>query len=114
MDLLARWALCSCIIKGKKYTSLYEQSFWVILMFKYVLHLLQSLDAPSLQNVSLALTSNQLLAVIGPVGAGKVRYLLMSSFQSRRAVVENWFDVIVPHVSSCPLCVPACPSSPPC
>ncbi|GLD64868.1 multidrug resistance-associated protein 4-like protein [Lates japonicus] len=31
----------------------------------------KSLDAPSLQNVSLTLNSNQLLAVIGPVGAGK-------------------------------------------
>uniref|UniRef100_A0A4W6DQD3 Cystic fibrosis transmembrane conductance regulator n=1 Tax=Lates calcarifer TaxID=8187 RepID=A0A4W6DQD3_LATCA len=29
------------------------------------------LDAPSLQNISLTLNSNQLLAVIGPVGAGK-------------------------------------------
>ncbi|XP_070786421.1 ATP-binding cassette sub-family C member 4-like isoform X1 [Enoplosus armatus] len=31
----------------------------------------KSLDVPSLQNISLTLTSNQLLAVIGPVGAGK-------------------------------------------
>ncbi|XP_023285607.1 multidrug resistance-associated protein 4-like [Seriola lalandi dorsalis] len=31
----------------------------------------KSLDAPSLQNISLSLNSNQLLAVIGPVGAGK-------------------------------------------
>ncbi|XP_029941779.1 ATP-binding cassette sub-family C member 4 [Salarias fasciatus] len=31
----------------------------------------KSLDAPSLQNVSFTLRSNQLLAVIGPVGAGK-------------------------------------------
>ncbi|XP_071321050.1 ATP-binding cassette sub-family C member 4-like [Trachinotus anak] len=31
----------------------------------------KSLDAPSLQNISLSLDSNQLLAVIGPVGAGK-------------------------------------------
>uniref|UniRef100_A0A3P8TQF5 ATP-binding cassette, sub-family C (CFTR/MRP), member 4 n=1 Tax=Amphiprion percula TaxID=161767 RepID=A0A3P8TQF5_AMPPE len=30
-----------------------------------------SLDAPSLQNVSFSLKSNQLVAVIGPVGAGK-------------------------------------------
>lgn len=30
------------------------------------------MDAPSLQNISLNLSSNQLLAVIGPVGAGKV------------------------------------------
>lgn len=38
---------------------------------------LQSLDAPSLQSISLTLNSNQLLAVIGPVGAGKVRHLLV-------------------------------------
>ncbi|XP_028992903.1 multidrug resistance-associated protein 4 isoform X2 [Betta splendens] len=31
----------------------------------------KSLDAPSLQNVSFTLNSNQLLAIIGPVGAGK-------------------------------------------
>uniref|UniRef100_H3CYA8 Cystic fibrosis transmembrane conductance regulator n=1 Tax=Tetraodon nigroviridis TaxID=99883 RepID=H3CYA8_TETNG len=31
----------------------------------------KSLDAPSLQNVSFSLNSNQLIAVIGPVGAGK-------------------------------------------
>ncbi|XP_070711625.1 ATP-binding cassette sub-family C member 4-like [Pempheris klunzingeri] len=31
----------------------------------------KSLDAPTLQNISLTLNSNQLLAVIGPVGAGK-------------------------------------------
>ncbi|XP_073318323.1 ATP-binding cassette sub-family C member 4-like [Pagrus major] len=31
----------------------------------------KSLDAPSLHNVSLSLNSNQLVAVIGPVGAGK-------------------------------------------
>uniref|UniRef100_UPI0037E899EE ATP-binding cassette sub-family C member 4-like n=1 Tax=Semicossyphus pulcher TaxID=241346 RepID=UPI0037E899EE len=31
----------------------------------------KTLDAPSLQNVSFTLNSNQLLAVIGPVGAGK-------------------------------------------
>ncbi|XP_041834872.1 ATP-binding cassette sub-family C member 4-like [Melanotaenia boesemani] len=31
----------------------------------------KSLDAPSLHNVSFALNANQLLAVIGPVGAGK-------------------------------------------
>ncbi|XP_029302444.1 multidrug resistance-associated protein 4-like isoform X2 [Cottoperca gobio] len=31
----------------------------------------KSLDAPSLQNLSFTLNSNQLLAVIGPVGAGK-------------------------------------------
>uniref|UniRef100_A0A3P8U4M7 ATP-binding cassette, sub-family C (CFTR/MRP), member 4 n=1 Tax=Amphiprion percula TaxID=161767 RepID=A0A3P8U4M7_AMPPE len=36
-----------------------------------------SLDAPSLQNVSFSLKSNQLVAVIGPVGAGKVRDLLI-------------------------------------
>ncbi|XP_047432401.1 ATP-binding cassette sub-family C member 4-like [Mugil cephalus] len=31
----------------------------------------KSLDAPSLQNISITLKSNELLAVIGPVGAGK-------------------------------------------
>ncbi|KAM9334356.1 ATP-binding cassette sub-family C member 4-like [Symphorus nematophorus] len=31
----------------------------------------KSLDAPSLQNICLSLNSNQLVAVIGPVGAGK-------------------------------------------
>ncbi|XP_034534130.1 multidrug resistance-associated protein 4-like [Notolabrus celidotus] len=31
----------------------------------------KSMDAPSLQNISLSLNSNQLVAVIGPVGAGK-------------------------------------------
>lgn len=43
------------------------------------LHPLQSLDAPSLQDISLNLNSNHLLAVIGPVGAGKVSYLLVIS-----------------------------------
>lgn len=33
---------------------------------------MQSVDAPSLQNISLNLSSKHLLAVIGPVGAGKV------------------------------------------
>lgn len=40
------------------------------------LHPLQSLDAPSLQDISLNLKSNHLLAVIGPVGSGKVSYQL--------------------------------------
>uniref|UniRef100_A0A8D3CPM7 Cystic fibrosis transmembrane conductance regulator n=1 Tax=Scophthalmus maximus TaxID=52904 RepID=A0A8D3CPM7_SCOMX len=47
---------------SKKYTHIYR--------FKYVCDR-QSLDVPSLQNVSLTLDSNKLLAVIGPVGAGK-------------------------------------------
>ena len=34
---------------------------------------LQNQGAPSLQNVSLNVGSKQLVAVIGPVGAGKVR-----------------------------------------
>lgn len=34
--------------------------------------LLQMLEAPTLQNVSLSVKSEQLVAVIGPVGAGKV------------------------------------------
>ena len=33
----------------------------------------QNQDAPSLQNISLSVGSRQLVAVIGPVGAGKVR-----------------------------------------
>lgn len=37
---------------------------------------LQSVDAPSLQNISFSLTSKHLLAVIGPVGAGKVGFSL--------------------------------------
>lgn len=37
-----------------------------------LLFILQTLDAPSLQDVSFTVNSNQLLAVIGPVGAGKV------------------------------------------
>uniref|UniRef100_G3PLJ6 Multidrug resistance-associated protein 4 n=1 Tax=Gasterosteus aculeatus aculeatus TaxID=481459 RepID=G3PLJ6_GASAC len=47
----------------------------------------KSLDAPTLQNLSLTLKSNQLLAVIGPVGAGKVGYL-----RTRRVIshLENW------------------------
>lgn len=32
------------------------------------------LDAPTLQNVSFTVRHEQLLAVIGPVGAGKVSY----------------------------------------
>ena len=35
----------------------------------------QSQDTPSLQNVSLSVGSGQLVAVIGPEGAGKVRAL---------------------------------------
>lgn len=35
--------------------------------------LLKTLDAPTLQNLSFSVKSEQLLAVIGPVGAGKVR-----------------------------------------
>lgn len=46
--------------------------------------LLQNLDAPSLQNISFTLNSNKLLAVIGPVGAGKVGYIFVSSYRVRK------------------------------
>ena len=35
------------------------------------------LEAPTLQNVSFTVKPEQLLAVIGPVGAGKVRSVLV-------------------------------------
>lgn len=38
--------------------------------------LLKTMDAPTLQNLSFSVKSEQLLAVIGPVGAGKVRFHL--------------------------------------
>lgn len=38
----------------------------------YLLLFYQSVDSPSLQNISVTVKSNQLLAVVGPVGAGKV------------------------------------------
>uniref|UniRef100_A0AAX7TTT0 Multidrug resistance-associated protein 4 n=1 Tax=Astatotilapia calliptera TaxID=8154 RepID=A0AAX7TTT0_ASTCA len=40
-------------------------------MFKLAYFFLQTLETPTLQNVSFAVRSEQLLAVIGPVGAGK-------------------------------------------
>lgn len=45
----------------------------VLLQLMYFFFCLQMLEAPTLQNVSFTVTSDQLLAVIGPVGAGKVR-----------------------------------------
>ncbi|TNN61503.1 Multidrug resistance-associated protein 4 [Liparis tanakae] len=50
----------------------------------------KSLDAPSLQNLSLTLNSNQLLAVIGPVGAGKSSLLstILGELPAERGVLE--------------------------
>uniref|UniRef100_A0A7N9AYA3 ATP-binding cassette, sub-family C (CFTR/MRP), member 4 n=1 Tax=Mastacembelus armatus TaxID=205130 RepID=A0A7N9AYA3_9TELE len=50
----------------------------------------KSLDAPSLQNVSLSLKSNQLLAVIGPVGAGKSSLLssILGELPSEKGVLK--------------------------
>lgn len=42
------------------------------------------MDAPSLQNISFNLKSNKLLAVIGPVGAGKVSHLFVLSYGVRK------------------------------
>lgn len=47
-------------------------------MFKRAYFFLQTLETPTLQNVSFAVRSEQLLAVIGPVGAGKVRSVVKS------------------------------------
>lgn len=47
-------------------------------MFKLAYLFLQTLETPTLQNVSFAVRSEQLLAVIGPVGAGKVRSVVKS------------------------------------
>uniref|UniRef100_A0A3Q2CNF4 Multidrug resistance-associated protein 4 n=1 Tax=Cyprinodon variegatus TaxID=28743 RepID=A0A3Q2CNF4_CYPVA len=46
---------------------------WTVMKLANItkLFFLQNLDAPTLQNISLSLDSNRLLAVIGPVGAGK-------------------------------------------
>ncbi|XP_077957966.1 ATP-binding cassette sub-family C member 4-like isoform X1 [Gasterosteus aculeatus] len=50
----------------------------------------KSLDAPTLQNLSLTLKSNQLLAVIGPVGAGKSSLLstILGELPSDKGVLE--------------------------
>ncbi|KAM6893784.1 ATP-binding cassette sub-family C member 4 [Xenentodon cancila] len=50
----------------------------------------KSLDAPSLQNVSFTLKSNQLLAVIGPVGAGKSSLLssILGELPSEKGVLK--------------------------
>uniref|UniRef100_A0A672ZR01 Cystic fibrosis transmembrane conductance regulator n=1 Tax=Sphaeramia orbicularis TaxID=375764 RepID=A0A672ZR01_9TELE len=49
-----------------------------------------SLDAPSLQNVSFTLNSQQLLAVIGPVGAGKSSLLssILGELPSEKGVLK--------------------------
>lgn len=46
-----------------------QSSVFLKQLIKFVL---QMLEAPTLQNVSLTVKSEQLVAVIGPVGAGKV------------------------------------------
>ncbi|XP_056287089.1 ATP-binding cassette sub-family C member 4-like isoform X2 [Pseudoliparis swirei] len=50
----------------------------------------KSLDAPSLQNLSFTLNSNQLLAVIGPVGAGKSSLLstILGELPAESGVLE--------------------------
>uniref|UniRef100_A0A672ZTL0 Cystic fibrosis transmembrane conductance regulator n=1 Tax=Sphaeramia orbicularis TaxID=375764 RepID=A0A672ZTL0_9TELE len=50
----------------------------------------KSLDAPSLQNVSFTLNSQQLLAVIGPVGAGKSSLLssILGELPSEKGVLK--------------------------
>ncbi|XP_068446641.1 ATP-binding cassette sub-family C member 4-like isoform X2 [Clinocottus analis] len=50
----------------------------------------QSLDSPSLQNISLTLNSNQLLAVIGPVGAGKSSLLstILGELPAEKGVMQ--------------------------
>ncbi|KAK2856772.1 hypothetical protein Q5P01_005507 [Channa striata] len=50
----------------------------------------KSLDAPSLQNISFTLSSNQLLAVIGPVGAGKSSLLssILGELPSEKGVLK--------------------------
>ncbi|KAI3366042.1 hypothetical protein L3Q82_009871, partial [Scortum barcoo] len=50
----------------------------------------KNLDAPSLQNISLSLNSNKLLAVIGPVGAGKSSLLssVLGELPSEKGVLK--------------------------
>ncbi|XP_038572949.1 multidrug resistance-associated protein 4 [Micropterus salmoides] len=51
----------------------------------------KSLDAPSLQNVSFTLNSQQLLAVIGPVGAGKSSLLssILGELPNEKGVLKS-------------------------
>lgn len=51
---------------------------------------MQTLDAPSLQNISVTLNSKQLLAVIGPVGAGKSTLLssILGELPAERGVLR--------------------------
>ncbi|MEQ2286507.1 Multidrug resistance-associated protein 4, partial [Ameca splendens] len=50
----------------------------------------ENLDAPTLQNITLSLGSNQLLAVIGPVGAGKSSLLssILGELPSEKGIVR--------------------------
>ncbi|XP_047210875.1 multidrug resistance-associated protein 4 isoform X1 [Girardinichthys multiradiatus] len=50
----------------------------------------ENLDAPTLQNISLSLGSNQLLAVIGPVGAGKSSLLssILGELPSEKGILR--------------------------
>lgn len=47
-------------------------------VFQSIYFVLQRFEVPTLQNVSFTVGPEQLLAVIGPVGAGKVRSVLVS------------------------------------
>lgn len=48
--------------------------FFMLRLIYFLLFIWQTLDAPTLQNVSFTVKPGQLLAVIGPVGAGKVSH----------------------------------------
>lgn len=73
-DLTCYWDMASflffffldCILDDISRLNLSESLYCIIKFF------LQVLEAPTLQNVSLTVKSEQLVAVIGPVGAGKV------------------------------------------
>uniref|UniRef100_A0A672ZTF0 ATP-binding cassette, sub-family C (CFTR/MRP), member 4 n=1 Tax=Sphaeramia orbicularis TaxID=375764 RepID=A0A672ZTF0_9TELE len=60
------------------------------LIFNSVFEVVDGLDAPSLQNVSFTLNSQQLLAVIGPVGAGKSSLLssILGELPSEKGVLK--------------------------
>lgn len=72
-DLTCYWDMASfpfffldCILDEISRLKPSESLYCIITFF------LQVLEAPTLQNVSLTVKSEQLVAVIGPVGAGKV------------------------------------------